>query len=106
VTTSVRPAGAASASEGATTMAAAWLVSVGIVADDERAAGGRGVGQRRRDDDGRGLAGLEQVAQPCLREEGDRVAARRLQRGDACDRLRGIAPQLSAQRRNDLTQMN
>ena len=45
-------------------------------------------------------------AQLGLRDEGDRVAARRLQRGDACDRLRGVAPQFSAQRRNDLTQAN
>jgi len=81
-------------------------VQVGIVGDDEAAAGGRGGDERGSDHDGPGQAGLERLLQPRLRHEGDGIAARRLQRGDACDLVRGVAPQFSAQRRNDLTQAN
>jgi hypothetical protein len=81
-------------------------VQVGIVGDDQMAAVGRGGDERGSDDDRPGRAGLEQAAQLGLRDEGDRVAAGRLQRGDARDLLRGVSPQFSAQRRNDLTQAN
>jgi hypothetical protein len=70
------------------------------------AAAGRGGNQGGCDDDGAGRAGLELRPQARLRDEGDRVAARSLERCDARDRLRGVSPQFSAQRRNDLTQAN
>ncbi len=81
-------------------------VQVGIVGDDELAAGGRGGDQRGSEHDSPGHAGLEQAAHLGLRNESDRVTARRVQRADARDQVLGVSPQFSAQRRNDLTQAN